>query len=178
MKKLDELHTKASISKKIQATGKRRRVNPYGQIVTSDKQFEDPVKSTDEKERKETKKLRQKKGDTTEKDDFIINNSKSNEKNGEETDAQENKEESLSNDEEPMASEDDYDSDLHYYDEDTKSHFPPQSERQSYLYIRKVWEEINPPASENEIVGRFFASIYYPDVASIIRKVISVLIED
>ena len=41
--------------------------------------------------------------------------------------------------------------------------FPPVTERQSYLHLKSVWSEINPPVAENQLVGKFFAGTYYSD---------------
>ena len=41
--------------------------------------------------------------------------------------------------------------------------FPPITERQAYMYLRKVWNEINLPVREDAIKSQFFAAVYYPD---------------
>ena len=41
--------------------------------------------------------------------------------------------------------------------------FPPATKRQSFLHLKSVWSEIKPPVAENQLVGKFFAGIYYSD---------------
>ena len=38
--------------------------------------------------------------------------------------------------------------------------FPPASEHQAYLYMRDVWEKINPPVIEKDRCGKWFYVIY------------------
>ena len=38
--------------------------------------------------------------------------------------------------------------------------FPPGTERQAYMYLRKIWNEINLPAAEDAIKSKFFAAVY------------------
>ena len=57
--------------------------------------------------------------------------------------------------------ESDYDSEEQFFDDDLKNHFPPLTDRQVFLHLRDTWEDINPPVTEKDIVGRFFAAVYY-----------------
>ena len=41
--------------------------------------------------------------------------------------------------------------------------FPPVNYRQAILYLRSTWSEINLPAEEKDLQGKYFAAIYYPD---------------
>ena len=41
--------------------------------------------------------------------------------------------------------------------------FPPGTERQAYMYLRKVWNEMNLQVAEDAIKSKFFAAVYYPD---------------
>ena len=41
--------------------------------------------------------------------------------------------------------------------------FSPGTERQAYMYLRKVWNEINLPVTEDPVKLKLFAAVYYPD---------------
>ena len=38
--------------------------------------------------------------------------------------------------------------------------FPPRNEADAFNYLKGVWHELNPPTSEGDLVGRFYAAIY------------------
>ena len=62
--------------------------------------------------------------------------------------------------------------------------FPPTSEHQTYLYLRNLWENINPPMSEDSIVNKWFAAVYYIDAKNLrkpklfVGKVLKRFLED
>ena len=39
--------------------------------------------------------------------------------------------------------------------------FPPKSEPDAFKYLRSVWQDINLPTPEDELIGRFYGAIYY-----------------
>ena len=104
--------------------GKRRKVNPFGTIVTSEAEF---TKAMEEQTKKQKKK-----------------------KKPQDEDPQEN--EDINSDDEDFPENDtDRNPDL--------PNFPPENERQAYLYLRDIWENISPPTKE-DLVGKYFAAIY------------------
>ena len=125
---LDKIQVGEKSTKNVR---KRRKVNPYGSIVTSADAFEVAEKNL-EKGKPKSKRLKQ-------------DDEQSSEDPGEEL---------LSVLEED--SDDSYDE-----NEDEESNFRPNSdltqvfptgtERQAYMYLRKVWNEINLPVAEDAI---------------------------
>ena len=140
LQQLDKIQLGEKSTKNVR---KRRKVNPYGSIVTSANAIEVAEKNL-EKGKSKSKRLKQE-------------DEQSSEDPGEEL---------LSVLEED--SDDSYDE-----NEDEESNFrpnsdltqvfPPGTERQAYMYLRKVWNEINLPVAEDAIKSKFFAAVYYPD---------------
>ena len=95
--------------------------------MTSDEQFQMVLRKEDEKQSKKKKQGKKKEAaNAFEVEDDDI---------GERVQAD--------SDEENYIEESD-----HFIDEEIRELFPPVMERQGYLYLRKVWDEINPPVKE------------------------------
>ena len=45
----------------------------------------------------------------------------------------------------------------------SKPEFPPTCEDEGYAYLHSVWDELNPPIPEQNIIGKYFGLIYYTD---------------
>ena len=45
----------------------------------------------------------------------------------------------------------------------SKPEFPPTCEDDGYAYLHSVWDELNPPIPEQNIIGKYFGLIYYTD---------------
>ena len=45
----------------------------------------------------------------------------------------------------------------------SKPEFPPTCEDEGYAYLNSVWDELNPPIPEQNIIGKYFGLIYYTD---------------
>ena len=114
------------------ATGTRKKVNPYSEIVTSDEQFERIIKEAERKDEEKANKAR-KKEEKAKKMKAIATTA-----------------DDASYDDTEDEEEEYDDSDASYEDEVIKYGymFHPASERQAYLYLRSVWESVNPPVTE------------------------------
>ena len=40
------------------------------------------------------------------------------------------------------------------------SMFPPRTDRQAYLYLKDIWEHVNPPNREVDLQGKFFGVVW------------------
>ena len=127
-----------------QNTQKRRKVNPYGSIVTNADDFE---KDIPEKRKKPNQSRKQNVALVCGDDDEENEDDGS---NGCDKDS-ELSERDKSNDE-----EEDY--------ENISQLNQPLNERQGLIHLRNVWRELNTPVSEKELQGRFFGAIYYADI--------------
>ena len=116
--------------------GKHRKVNPYGAIVTSDEEFASVIEEAEQKKKPKQKRKQAMQEEESETDESV------------ELQLESGTNKDFS-DEEPIFPE--------------HSLFPPVTERQSYLHLKPVWSEINPPVAEYQLVGKFFAGIYYSD---------------
>ena len=45
-----------------------------------------------------------------------------------------------------------------------RASFPPITEKQAVIYLKRVWEGICPPVHEDSFIDSWFAAIYYPEV--------------
>ena len=128
LKKLDQQSTSTP------KPGKRRKVNPYGAIVTADEQFQQAIEGA-EKKKGSTKKQKSKK---------IV------------------EDESDTDQDIEMHLDDDSDASIDLSDEedDMPNLFPPTTTRQCYRHLQNTWKKINPPVTEEQLLGKFFAGIY------------------
>ena len=54
------------------------------------------------------------------------------------------------------------DDDESFINNSSKSEFLPTCE-EGYAYLHSVWDELNPPLQEQNIMGKYFGLIYYSD---------------
>jgi len=182
LKKIDEATRKNSTPTN---QTKRKKVNPYGAVVTSDEQFELAEKEAKEKEAKEKekeekrrlKKLEQakkkvtkgKKKNKVDKEAFVESEEDESSDNAakqpkEKKKRKEDKEKETRLD---SASEDFEDSAEEETSEEegnstrSRSLFPPKDDEDAYKYLQSVWEELYPPVLEDSLIGKFFGVIYY-----------------
>ena len=156
LKKIDELHT----PKASQPQSTRKRVNPFRGLVTSDEQFQLAIEEAKKKEEKEAKKQAKK---------AKLQNKQSATKAKKKSKTAENlsKEDTRDDEDLPQVIEEDEESELESdSDDEQQPHeekvlFPPSNESDGYEYLTTVWDEINPPVDEKEIVGKVFGVIYY-----------------
>lgn len=159
LKKLDELQSRKPTNGKEPA--KRKRVNPLANIVTSDESFQevlDEIKQKEEEERakkarKEAKQLKAKKGKATvtkkkESIKDLINMNDIPEFSSDDDDV-------LDTD-----SDGEYDF-LRDEEKKEKSIFPPKNDADAIEYLCTVWDELNPPSAESDIVGKYVGVMYY-----------------
>ena len=145
---------------------RRRKVNPYADIVTGDDQYAKAIQDAEEKEHSQKKG----KKEPTKKSQVIMKTKTNSWKEDlEESESSAEESEKETNDDEVMK----------------KGYmFPPTSERQTYLYLRNLWENINPPMSEDSIVNKWFAAVYYVDAKNLrkpklfVGKVLKRFLED
>ena len=126
---------------------KRRKVNPYGDIIISDEQFKKATQQAEGKEKKKKGEADSSKSKKTQLKQQLNNDSSDNEKIEEDGDS-------------IVLSESD--------DEDQvimkKYLFPPISERQTNLFLIDLWKKVNPPVTEESLLNAWFATIYYTDI--------------
>ena len=166
---LERLDQKAESSSQT-TVGKRRKVNPYSEIVTGDEQFAKVIKDAEEKAEKERKKAEKKQHNAEKKEKKAEKKKKLSFKGNAFMKAMASNVSTDSSDDEAI--EDAFDDDNRSYgsceeashdeDEVVKAGymFPPASERQAYLYLRDIWEKINPPVIEKDLCGMWFGAIY------------------
>ena len=135
-KQIDMLQT----PKSSKPQEKRRKVNPLGNVVTSDEHFEVALteakrKENEKKEKKDRKEKRKQK-----------ENKKTKEVKENKWDERGEHEEQLSNEEYESDDEDIYKDERPYREE--KRLFPPKNCYDAYDYLFNVWKELNPPVSE------------------------------
>ena len=146
---------------------KRRKVNPYGAIVTTDEAFETIRQAALEKEMKKTSKVKLFDKAPCKRKSTITSSRKSNQNKSDDEGAQVLEDEFTDSDESGADSDaggefDDSDSDDHP-NLQARPVFPPTTEDEGYAYLKSVWDEINPPVKEKDLVGMYFGLIYYHD---------------
>ena len=144
LKKMDDLQN----DKKSKTAGenddapkktKRRKVNPFGALVTGNEEFEKIELEARAKEEKEKRKeIKDRKGKNEEAETEDLNGVEEHEE------YKENEDEEI----DPRA-------------ESLTPSFPPKSEPDAFKYLRSVWQDINLPTPEDELIGRFYGAIYY-----------------
>ena len=118
---------------------KRRKVNPYGSIVTRSEEFDEPLSK--KKSAAAANKAKNYDDESKEEEENVLleEGESSSEIEEEETEEEEGNSGS------------------------SCKIFPPVNYRQAILYLRSTWSEINLPAEEKDLQGKYFAAIYYPD---------------
>ena len=132
LKKIDSIkQTSASNNRQ-----KRRKVNPYGSIVT---RFDEPLSK--KKSAAAANKAKNYDDESKEEEENVLleEGESSSEIEEEETEEEEGNSGS------------------------SCKIFPPVNYRQAILYLRSTWSEINLPAEEKDLQGKYFVAIYYPD---------------
>lgn len=59
--------------------------------------------------------------------------------------------------------EDDSDSEEINSEDERNDCFPPKNRIQAFEYLASVWEELNPPVPENQLIGKLVGVVYYSD---------------
>jgi len=136
---LKSLENLSPATKTKDQVGKRKRVNPFGEIVTSDESFRQVIEKAEEEREKENKKGKKEKSkpeDEPEKkreiedDDFDIL-----------------EEDSISDCSDSTNSE--------------ECHVPLKNEKEGMEHLRRVWKTLNLPNKEEDLVGSYYGLIYY-----------------
>ena len=133
-------------SQNTQTVTKRKKVNPYGSIVTSEKQFLD---AEENKNVRNDKKIKS----TNIKTKNVAENCESESENSD----------ALTEDTTEESFTDSTDDEQEIFNQPGSSRcslVPPLSERQAYKHMLSMWKEINPPVSEEDLTGKFFGAIY------------------
>ena len=174
---LDDLQQTPKSSKRhiLGKGAKRRRVDPLGELVTSDKKFEE----IENEEKEKAVKIKEKEARKKEKE--AKNKGKEAKKRRQETkkkdpDADRNKGDQNSEtkkkriqkkcdnyeeiDEGELLNEFESSSDESRPEHDEISLFPPKNDHDAYTYLHSVWEELNPPVEERDLQGKVFAVVY------------------
>ena len=149
LKKIDELQTPEA----SKPTQKRKKVNPFGTLVTSDEQF-DEVMQEEQKERKKVEKANEnikQKSDTKAKQA-----EKRNKKHERESISFE-----VEDDENIYEGESEEETDDLQPGHEEKLIFPPSNESDAYEFLTTVWDQLNPPVTEETLQGKFFAVVFY-----------------
>ena len=148
---------------------KRKRVNPMGELVTSDAKFQEVL---DEEKEKEAKKL-EKEANKLEREAKKLEREAKKKEKEEKAAAKENlnpKAKSVKRDYPPSESESEgAESSSVDEDEDDKSRpdpkeaslFPPANDFDAYKYLAEVWDEFNPPVKETDLISKVVAFIFY-----------------
>ena len=151
LKRLDTL-VAGNTEKKIE---KKRKVNPHGEIVTSDEVFEVVCEKEENKKQKTNVEL------------FAMWTHKrnSNERKTVEKEMDEDIDETidiLEDDSDSSNESNDYrDSENERTSLPTSFKFPPPTENESYAYLKFVWSEFNPQVQEKDVQGCYFGLIYF-----------------
>ena len=139
-------------SKDIKAHSKKK-VNPFGTLVTSDEQF-DEVMQEEQKKRIKVEKANEnikQKSETKAKQA-----EKRNEKNERESISFE-----VEDDENVYEEESEEETDDLQPKHEEKLIFPPSNESDAYEYLTTVWDQLNPPVTEEILLGKFFVVVFY-----------------
>ena len=146
LKRLDKI---ASGPAEKQNVSTRRKVNPYGEIVASDKSFEDAEVQAKKKGIKKSKIGASSKASSS-KEYTVMSTSESGSEDPEVP--YDDSESALGDDDDEI-----------FINNPSKPEFPPTCEDEGYAYLHPVWDELNPPIPEQNIIGKYFGLIYYTD---------------
>ena len=158
LKKLDALHADKSAAESSKPA-KRKRVNPFGDIVTSDDSFQKIMDDLKKKEEEDQAKKARKEAAAAAKAQKGKARAK---KKTKATDDKGNKENEMLPEMEFTDSEVDEDSGDYSDDEPPEAmkwSFPPTTKHEGYVHLSELWDDLNPPSKESDIVGKFFGFI-------------------
>ena len=139
LKILDGTPTSASIN----PSRKRRKVNPYGDIVASDEQFEKAIQQAEAKEKKNKRKAGFSKYKRTQLDYDSSNN------------------EIIEEDSDSIGLSESDDEDQRVM---KRYLFPPISKCQTNLFLLNLWKKVNPSITEEYLLNAWFATRCCSDI--------------
>ena len=152
LKKIDDLQTPKT-SKPSEE--KRKRINPFSELVTSDKKFQEIFDEEQQKEKAKKEKIERKK--EKEKKSKQKEKQKPSRKKKSDDDSEVDAGEILEEDENEF---DESSDDERKPEQEEICLFPPKNDNDAYQYLVTVWDELKPPVEEKSLQGKVVGVIY------------------